>query len=183
MVHHNREEVEIKTFNAAKLFIETVIFPLISKYKQYKRISNFGSDDINEANNLPEDIREINRYNGAKGMAETALDLADAITSTVRLHNNEEEKEMLDKIKINLKKIIDLFYNNKEKFFTPVHKNNKTIEIINRKYFEQVRDIIGTSYINIEILMTKNKLLFSDSKDDFATDSEIKEQIMKDYTE
>ena len=64
-----------------------------------------------------------------------------------------------------------------------IYKNNRRMEKLDRDYFEQVKKIIVTCYTNTEMLMTRNKLLFSDSKDEFASDDEIKEDILKRYVE
>jgi len=181
MVHINPEETNLKTFNAAKLFAESILFPLMEAYKGYQRQADFGTSNINSIESLPEDIREIQRYNGLKGMAETTYNLVDGIKSTVLIHNNKEEVAKIIEVITTIKKIKLLFYDSKERFFISGYKGNQKIDMINREYFEKIKEIIEACYVNVEILMTRNKLLFADSKDEFESDAEIQEQIRKEY--
>jgi hypothetical protein len=90
---------------------------------------------------------------------------------------------MLESIILALDKIKDHFYYNKSDFFTLTNKNDRVIDILNLEYFDKVKRIIQTCYINIEILMTRNKLLFADATDEYATDEEIQKEIIEEYTE
>ena len=76
-----------------------------------------------------------------------------------------------------------VFYEHKERFFKTIYKNISTIEVLERKYFEKIKDIIDICYINTEILMTRNKLLFADAMDEFLSAEEIKESIKREYIE
>jgi len=180
---HDAGETNLRTFNTAKKFSEEILFPLMEDCKKYQRMMDFGSSTIEDATSMPEDIREINRYNGAKCYGETTLSLLNAIKSTVILHNNKEEIIMTKEIDDTLEKLKYIFYDDKDKFFIKVFRGTKEVEVLDRRYFEKIKKIIITCYINVEILMTRNKLLFADSKDEFATDEDIREQIMKEYIE
>ena len=182
MVYINPDETNLKTFNTAKKFAEEILFPLMETYKRYQRQADFGSDNLTDAGLLPEDIREIQRYNGLKGMAETTYNLIDAIKSTVLIHNNKEELLKIKEIIETIKRIKLIFYDYKERFFITSFKDKSRMDIINREYFEKIKEIIEACYVNTEILMTRNKLLFADAKDDFLSDEEIMEQIKKEYT-
>jgi hypothetical protein len=114
-------------------------------------------------------------------MNETCYDLLESITSTVRLKGNKSELEKLDEVKQTIEKIKNLFYNSKDKFFVSSFRDSQMIEVLDRTYFNKVKSIIETCYVNTEILMTRNKLLFSDASDEFLTDLEIKDQIKRDY--
>lgn len=177
------KDKDIKTFNQAKKFIEEIVHPIMVDFEKFKRMSNYGAVSIEEAGLLNEEIRDINRINGAKGMCETCLDLIDIISSVVILKGNKEEISMLNNLSNKLDTIKELFYENKENFYTKEYKGTSIIETINRKYFEDIRKLIVICKTNTDILQHKNKLLFSDSKDEFASDEEIKEQIMKDFVD
>lgn len=181
MENPQKEELNLRTFNTAKVYAEQILFPLMFDYKKFQRQANYGHDNMEKASELSEELREIGRFNGLKGMAETCQDLLNAIASSVRLKNNKKEiEQLLSLVKIT-GKIKLMFYENKERFFSSVFRDTKTIEILNRNYFEQIKDIIETCYINTEILMTKNKLLFADSNDEYLSDDEIKKQILDEY--
>jgi hypothetical protein len=177
-----KDESSLKTFNVAKVFAESVLFPLMHDYKRFQRQANFGSDILNEAMEISEEIRDIQRFNGLKAMAETVHDLLFAISSTVKLKGNKEENKKLTELVTNIDKVKLLFYEHKEKFFETSYKNTGTIEVIDRKYFELIKDIIDACYVNAEILMTKNKLLFADANDEFKSDSELMDEIKKEYS-
>jgi len=175
------DETNLKTFNTAKLFAESILFPLMETYKKYQRQADFGAEDLNQASTLPEEIREIQRYNGLKGQGECVYNLIDGIKSTVLIHNNKEEIQRMNSIITTIKKIKLLFYDDKERFFNSSFRNQTKVDTINRIYFEQIKEVIEVCYTNVEILMTRNKLLFADSKDEYASDAEIMEQIKKEY--
>ena len=179
----NREDTNLRVFNTAKVFAEQILFPLMFNFKKYQRQVNYGCENLDNARLLSEDIKDIERYNGLKAMAETCCDLLDAISSTVRLKGNKWEIIKLEEIRVTISKIKLLFYDSKHLFFTLTHKGSDTVEVLDRDYFEKIKRIVDVCYINTEILMTKNKLLFADAKEDFLSDEEIKEQIKKEYIE
>ena len=173
----------LKTFNTAKKFAEEILFPLMFNYKKFQRQANYGHENLDNSLELSEEIREIQRFNGLKGMIETVHDLLYSISSTVRLKGNKEEIKMLDGLIKYTEKIKEIFYEHKERFFIHEYKNNKSIEVLDRHYFQTIKKIIDVCYVNSEILMTKNKLLFADANDEFSSDEEIKEEILKRYVE
>jgi len=177
------DETSLKVFNQAKKYAEEVLFPMMESYQKYMRQSDFGTENLDDANNYPEEIREILRFNGLKASADVIYNLINTIKSTVLIHNNKEEIDQMETVIIVLEKIRRIFYENKQDFFLESYKGSKRIETLNREYFEKIKKIILTCYINTEILMTRNKLLFADSKDEFASDEEIKDQIKKEYIE
>lgn len=178
-----RNESQLKTFNTAKKFAEEVLFPLMFDFKKFQRQANFGSHVLEEALDVSEEIREIQRFNGLKAMGETCHDLLYSISSTVKLKGNKEEVKKLDELIIFTDKIKLTFYEYKGRFFKQVYKDAKLIEVLDRSYFEKMKDIIDVVYVNTEILMTRNKLLFADSNDEFKSDAELMDQIKKEYME
>ena len=116
-------------------------------------------------------------------MADCCSNLIRAIESTVRIKGNREEIAQLNKLVEIMEDVKNLFYNHKERFFDSFHKQGMITEAINRLYFERVKKIIQVSYVNTEILMTRNKLLFADASDEFATDAEIMDEIKREYIE
>jgi hypothetical protein len=179
----DRNETNLKTFNTAKKFSDEILFPLMFEFKKSQRQSNYGHENLSLALEVPEEIRDIQRFNGLKAMNDTCADLLNAISSTVRLKNNKVEVKQLDEIINTVEQLRVIFHEQKNRFFTNTVRNMHQVETINRDYFEIVREIINTCYINTEILMTRNKLLFADSGDDYMSDEEIKEQIMKEYVD
>lgn len=179
----NKNDIDLKVFNVAKFYSEKILFPLMENYQKFQRISDFGAESIEEAMNIPSDIRELQRFNGLKGANDTVYNLLTTISSTIRLKGNREEIKQLDDLLKTLNKTKTIFYNDRTRFFITTLRGSSMAESLDRDYFEKIKMIISTCYINAEILMTKNKLLFADSKDEFLSDGEIKEGIMKDYVD
>ena len=183
MVTIEKEDTNLKTFNVAKVFAEQVLFPLMFDFKRFQRQANFGDSILNNSLEVTQEIRDIQRVNALKAMAETTHDLLFAIASTVNLKGNKAEILKMKELLELTDKIKGFFYDRRDMFFMTEYKNGRTIEIIDRKQFESIKDIIDVIYVNTEILMTRNKLLFDDSKDEYLNDDELKEQIMKEYSE
>lgn len=178
-----RTDTNLKTFNTAKKYAEDVLFPKMDYYQKFQRQADFGCENLDNSKELSEDIRDIERYNGLKGMNDILHNLLVNISSTVKLKGNQTEIKKLEELLKLTDKIKELFYFHRELFFRMVYKDVKTIEVLDRAYFEKVKNIIDTCYINTEILMTRNKLLFADSNDEYMSDDEIKESIKREYIE
>jgi hypothetical protein len=183
MDRFDKNENILRVFNTAKLMAEGILFPKMKLFSDFQLQADFGAKTMEEAVELSEEIRELQRYNGLKGMTEVVYNLCLAISSTVRLHNNKEENKQLDDLMSHLKILIDSFYNDRSKFFKQEYRNGHIMEVVERTHFEKIKDDVNICYVNTEILMTRNKLLFADSNDDFASDSEVLEQLKKEYIE
>lgn len=182
MVYQNKEDNNsLKTFNTAKKYAEDILFPKMDLYQQFQKQADFGSIDLNDSVHLTGEMRDIQRYNGLKGMAETTYNLLINISSTVRLKGNKEEGTQLDILLKYVETIKNIFYNNPERFFVSEYKNGKVVDFLNHEFFEKVKNNINTCYINTEILMTRNKLLFADANDEYQSDKEILESIKEEY--
>src|SRR3990172_8993106 len=96
MENPNREEINLKTFNTAKKYAESIIFPKMDLFQKYQRQADFGSDDLNYSSNLSEEVRSIERFNGLKAMNDILYNLLINISSTVKLKNNQKEIEKLN---------------------------------------------------------------------------------------
>jgi len=181
MVNYIKEDTTLKTFNTAKKYAEDIIFPKMDLFQQYQKQADFGAPELNDAVELSSEEKDIYRYNGLKGMVEVVYNLLINISSTVRLKGNKEEIKQLDKLITYAKVIKNKFYHNKEDFFNIIYKNGETIEELNRHIFDEVKDNINKCYINTEILMTRNKLLFADANDEYMSDKEILQSIKEEY--
>lgn len=177
------DEVNIKSFNVAKRYAEEILFPMMNLYQSFQRRSDFGADDLDKAFLLSEEVRDIERYNGLKGMNDILGSLLSTISSTVILHKNKEEIEQLKLLQERVEKTKRLFYENRSLFFVRDYSNFGVREKLDRKYFDKIKNLIQVCYINTEILMTRNKLLFSDASNEFKDDEEIMEQIKKEFSE
>jgi alpha-glucuronidase len=171
---------DIKVFNTAKKYAEEILFPKMSDYQMYQRMFNFGGDGVTDSVEYTPEIRDINRFNGLKGMADIEHDLLMNISSTVRLKNNNTELKKLQELTEKIEKIQNMF-DNKDRFFISGYSGGDIYDKLNLDYCRKIREIINVCYINTEMLMTQNGLLFRNVKDEFMEDSEIMKQIKEEY--
>lgn len=171
----------LRTFNTAKKYAEEILFPKMDYFQKYQRQAEFGGATLEEALEVSKEIRDIQRFNGLKAMNDVLYDLLLNISSTVRLKKNNFEISLLNRMLMNCKKIKTLFNNEKENFFILAYSHSGEIEKLNWEYFNSIKEHIEKMYINCEILMTKNKLLFAETRDEFLDDKTIIENIKEEY--
>lgn len=173
-----------RTFNTAKRYAEEILFPKMELFQDYQKQASFGHKDLEQALYMDIEMREIQRYNGLKAMNDVLYALLTNISSTVRINKKNTEIGLLNRMMATCEKLIYLFDDEKENFFIEkASDDGKIIEVLNRPFFYKVKNTIEKMYINCEILMTKNKLLFSENRDEIADDKEILKSIKEEYTE
>lgn len=177
----DREDSQLKVMNTAKKVAEEIFFPLMKDYNDGRKLSDLGSKNIEESIFSTEELRDIGRYNGLKIMNDSVHNLIKSIESTIRLKGNKEEIIQLTELTKTIMKLKDVFYDRKDDFFIKSVKNNAVEERLNRHFFEKIKAIIEVCYINTEMLMTRNKLLFSDAGDEFKDDKALIKQIKEEY--
>lgn len=183
MAYVERDDTNLNVFNTAKKYAEDIIFPKMDLYQQFQKQADFGSIELNDSIELTDEMRDIQRYNGLKGMAEITYNLLINISSTVRLKGNQEEIKQLNRLLKYVKVIKEIFYNSSGKFFNSIYQGGEMVDTLNREYFDKVKDNINNCYINTEILMTRNKLLFADANDEYLSDKDILKNIKDEYVE
>jgi len=181
MERPDKNETLLKTFNTAKLFAEGILFPKMKLFQEFQTQADFGHKNMEDAQEVSEEVRDLQRYNGLKGMCETVYNLLLAISSTVRIKGNTEEVTQLKNLLEYTEGVKNTFYNDREKFFITVFRNGNVMDTLDRKHFDKVKSTINIVYINAEILMTRNKLLFADANDEFVGDKEILDQLKQEY--
>jgi len=86
---------------------------------------------------------------------------------------------MLEKIKEILEEMEDNFDDKKEEIMEIVGiGTNKKPKLT--KLFKKINRYLDTMYVQIQQIMTKNKLLFTSDNDEWLQDSELKEKIKSD---
>lgn len=171
--------MSIRTFNSAKRFAEEVIHPIIKAQSEAKLTANLGAISIIEADKLSPAKRIINRYNAAKERTILQQTLINEIEATVLINGNIAEKDMLEKIKTNLENIEDNFDDKKDEIMEIVGSANKKKPRLT-KLFKKLNRYLDNTYVQIQQIMTKNKLLFTSENEDWIEDSELKEKIKAD---
>lgn len=170
---------DIKTFNSAKLYAEQVLHPLIKNHSESKITTRLGAISIAEANNLSTNQRIVNRYNAGKERVILLQTLVNEIEATVRINNVKAEINMLTAIKKELDNVELNFENRKDDII-----ENQTIRGVRTPtltiLFSKINIYLDSTYVQIQKIMTKNKLLFTSENDDWLQDSELKEKIKSD---
>ena len=170
-----------RTFNTAKRYAEEILFPKMDMFQKYQRQSEFGDENLEDSLLLSPEVRDIQRFNGLKGMINILHGLLMNIESTIRINKKKNEIKLLEEMQIKTRRLNDIFTDEKEKFFENEWNGSDNYEKLNKTYFNKVKSIVERMYVNTEILMTKNKLLFAESRDDYLEDKEIIERVKNEY--
>lgn len=171
---------ELRVFNTAKKYAEEILFPKMNDFQNCQKSFDFGCSDIDKSVEYIPEMRDINRFNGLKGMADINYELLVNISSTVRLKNNGIEIKKLNEL-IETISMVQSLFREPSKFFISKFDDGKMVDTLNFDYCKKVKMIINVCYINTEMLMTQNGLLFRNVKDEFQEDSEILRQIKEEY--
>jgi len=172
-----------RTFNTAKKYAEEILFPKMDLFQKYQRQAEFGSEDLNESLLLNQEIRDIQRFNGIKAMNNILYSLLLNVKSTVMVNAKKVQINELNKMLETSSKLKNIFDEEKERFFEDVFRNGRQEEKLNRNYFNRVKELIEKMYVNAEILMTKNKLLFAENNEEYMDDKELIAKIKEEYIE
>jgi len=170
-----------KTFNTGKKYAEEILFPKMDLFQKYQRQAEFGSENLDLAMLLDKEMREIQRFNGLKAMNDILYGLLLNITSTVRVNNGKNQIDELEKMKKISHRLKILFDNGKEKFFDKLYDEGRLISFLDKNYFYKIKDLVEKMYVNCEILMTKNKLLFAENREEYMNDKDILNNIKNEY--
>lgn len=170
---------EIKTFNPGKRYSEDVLLYLIKSHSTAGLVVSFGAPSIEEAKQYSSGQRIVNRFNGLKERCCLQISLVNEINGTVEISGSKEEKIILSLILENLNNLKENIEEKKDELldFEIVHGIKKPYLT---KKFNEVNKYLDELYSKISSLMTKNKLLFVSSNDDFLDDQELKEKIKAD---
>jgi hypothetical protein len=170
-----------KTFNTAKRYAEEILFPKMELFQKFQRQAEFGAENLNDSLLLSKEMRDIQRFNGIKAMNDILYGLFMNIQSTIMVNNKKGEKAEINRLIDICKKMKYVFNEHKQSFFISSYDGLEKTEILNREFFEKVKETIERMYINCEILMTKNKLLFAETRDEYLDDKTILQNIKDEY--
>jgi len=170
---------EIRTFNSAKLFVETVIHPLIKNHSDSKIVTRLGALSVKEADEISPGQRTINRYNATKERIIFQQTLINEIEATVTINDTKSEIEMLKKLKQNLDELENQFDEHGDQIMVFEHTTNGKRPAL-QPIFGKINKFLDSLYVQIQKIMTKNKLLFTSDNEDYLEDQELKEKIKRD---
>lgn len=169
----------IRTFNSAKKFAEEILHPLISSHTNAKLKTRMGAVNDEEASKISSNQRVINRFNALKERIILQQTLISEIEATVRLNGAKCEIDLIEELKEQLSILENNFDKNSDDIL-----QFKLIQGIKRpiltKLFKECGVFLDATYVQVQKLMTKNKLLFYSDNDDYLEDQELKEKIKSD---
>ncbi len=169
----------IRTFNSAKKFAEEILHPLIRDHTNAKIKTRLGAVNDEEARKIHSSQRIINRFNSLKERIVLQQTLINEIEATILLNKVESERELIEEIKAQL----DILENNFDErshdilYFKSVYGVKKPVLT---DLFKELSIFLDSTYVHVQRLMTKNKLLFYSDSDEYLEDQELKEKIKYD---
>ena len=168
----------IRTFNSAKKFAEEILHPLMDGHKNAKLKTRMGAVNDEEASKVSSSQRMINRFNAMKERVVLQQTLINEIEGTIRLNGVKCEIDLIEEIKEQLQDCEDNFEEKSDEIleFQMVNGNRKPIVT---NLFKKLGIFLDSTYVHLQRLMTKNKLLFYSDDDEYLEDQELKEKIKR----
>lgn len=168
--------MSIRTFNSAKKFAEDVLHPLISSHTNAKLTTRLGATSNAEASKIPPKRRVIIRFNAMKERIILQQTLINEIEATVRLNGVKCEIELIESLTVQLA-ICEKDFNERSDEIISSHIDRGTKKPYLTEMFYDLSKFLDSTYVHVQRLMTKNKLLFYSDDDEFLEDQELKEKI------
>lgn len=169
----------IRTFNSAKKFAEEILHPLIREHTNAKLKTRLGAVSIEEANKLSFNQRVMNRLNSLKERIVLQQTLINEIEATIRLNKVKCEIELIESITKELD-ILELNFDDKADSIMEIKSFKGVQKPVLTPLFRKLGQFLDKTYVQIQRLMTKNKLLFYSDDDEYLEDQELKEKIKSD---
>ena len=166
----------IRTFNPAKKFAEEILHPLMAAHKDAKIRSRLGAISDDEATKLRPEVRVIKRFNAMKERIIYQQTLLNEIESTVRLNGRKSEFKLINELSRQLSILEDSYDDrSSELMIKSSGKLNNTSELT--PLFKKMGQYLDKIYVQLQLIMTKNKLLFSGEDNEFLKDEDLMEKI------
>jgi len=170
------DRANIKTFNSAKKFAEEILHPLMTSHKDAKLISRLGAISAKEAMLLTPRVRVINRFNALKERIIYQQSLLTEVEPTVRLNGRKSEVNLIEELTKQLSLLEDNYdERSSELIIEYSDKIKRTPELT--PLFKQMSEYLDKIYVQLQRIMTKNKLLFFGGDDEFMDNEELMEKI------
>ena len=169
----------IRTFNSAKRFAEEVLHPLMKQHTEAKIKTRLGAIDEEHACKMSSNLRIVKRFNALKERVIIQQTLATEIKATVILNKVTSDLEFLEEIEKQLFNIEENINKRSEEILYFKKQRGKQKPILT-ELFNEIGNFIDNTYVQIQRLMTKNKLLFYSDDDEYLEDQELKEKIKLD---
>lgn len=166
----------VKAFNSAKKFAEEVLHPLIKMHNDAKIRCRLGALSDEEALKLSPEIRVIKRFNAMKERISLLDALMVEVEPTIRLNNAKWEIELIEELKVQLYSIEENYEKQSHKIIEKRLRDGIEVNVLT-ELFKEIGQFLDRIYIQLQKLMTKNKLLFSGDDNEYLEDEELRERI------
>lgn len=167
------ENSGIRTFNPAKKFAEEVLHPLIKNHSDAKIVSRLGAVNDKEAMMISPKIRMVARFNAMKERIILQQTLINEIEATVLLNERKSENAMITE----LKKQLGILERNYEERSDEILVISSTQIPELSPLFREISNYLDKTYVQIQRIMTKNKLLFFGEENEFLENEALMERI------
>ena len=170
---------DIRTFNSAKKFAEEILHPLMRQHTEAKIKTRLGAINEEQANKIGPNMRVVRRFNALKERVAIQQTLATEIKATVILNKVKSDLELLETVEDQLKNVEENINRCPDDimYFKREMGNSKPFLT---ELFHETGVFLDDTYVQIQYIMTKNKLLFVSDTDEYLEDQEIKEKIKVD---
>jgi len=166
----------IKTFNSAKKFAEEVLHPLMTAHKDAKLKSRLGAISEESAGLLPPGMRVIKRFNALKERIILLQTLLTEVEPTVRLNGRKSEVELITALSEQLSLLEDSYDDRTSELMIQYsEKLEKPPKLT--PLFKEVGQYLDKLYVQLQRVMTKNKLLFFGDDNEFLENEDLIERI------
>jgi hypothetical protein len=170
---------DVRVFNPAKKFAEEVLHPLIRSHTDAKLKSRLGAITDEEASLFSPAKRVIKRFNAMKERIVIQQALIMEVKATILINGRKSEAGLITDCQKNLSVLEDQYDQRSDELIETSIYGGKEKPILTEK-FKEVGEYLDETYIIIQKLMTKNKLLFFGEDNEFADDEELRERIKND---
>lgn len=166
----------IRTYNSAKKFAEEVLHPLIKSHTEAKIKTRLGALTDEEAIKIPPSVRVVKRFNALKERIIILQTLLNEIEPTVRLNTRKTEIELVQILSEELSDIEDNYEEHGEEIMIPGdHSLGLKPHLTN--LFKEINVYLDKIYVQIQKIMTKNRLLFFGDDNEFIDNEDLIEII------
>lgn len=168
------DRASIRTFNSAKKFAEEVLHPLISSHKDAKIKTRLGAINDEEALQIPKRFREVKRFNAMKERIIILQTLLTEVEPTIRLNGRKSEIALITELSNQLSILEDSYDTRTEDLI--ISDAGDGIPKLT-PLFKEMGQYLDRIYVQLQRLMTKNKLLFYGDDNEFLDNEQLMERI------
>lgn len=166
---------EIRTWNSARKFAEEILHPLIMAHTYAKIRTRLGANSDEDAMKLPPGVRIIKRFNALKERIIYQQALITEVQPTVELNGRESEIELLTTLYKQLSQLEDYYDQRPRDFMLEDEFGEREPALTS--LFKETNEYLDKTYIQLQRIMTKNKLLFFGDDMEFLDDEDLMERI------